>query len=300
MGYSGIELRHLRHFVALAEEMHFGRAARRCNISQPPFSVSIRQLEARLGLALVERTSHEVRLTTAGAAFYKEAGKVLSQFQQAADIAVRVNDGLQGVLKIGFFASMLNRGLDLAVAHFEKEFPAVGLQLIELSTAEQIPAVQWRQIQYGFVASAVVPAVLASQELLREPFMLCLPVDHPAPPRGSRALAYFRNEPFILFSRAFSPTYFDQVVSRCVVAGFHPNIVHEMRSWSTVVSCVSKGMGITVVPRSVAKANPPGVRFIDLGPSPVESIISGVWLKSEDRNAALRAWRRVVRRTFRV
>ncbi len=293
---NAIELRHLRHFMALAEELHFGRAAKRCNISQPPFSVSIQQLEAELGFALVERSSHGVRLTTAGAAFYEETGKALSQMKYACDVAERVNGGLEGVLKIGFFASMLHRGLDRAVAQFEASFPGVEVQLVELNTAEQIPALARHEIQYGFLHSESLPAEIESHELQREPFVLCLPASHPKAQRRKLKLQDVQNESFIFFARAYSPAYHDQVISLCVEAGFQPRIRYEARHWLTVISCVSKGMGISLVPRSLAHAGFPNLRFAEIGRSPIQSILRGGWLKSNADNAILAKWRVAVER----
>ncbi len=125
-----VELRHLRHFAALAEELHFGRAARRCNISQPPFSVSIRQLEDSLGFALVELNPQRVRLTAAGTAYHREIVKVIGQMERAERLARKVSAGLSGSIEVGFFASMLYRGLDQAVRVFCEECPEVGLHLV--------------------------------------------------------------------------------------------------------------------------------------------------------------------------
>ncbi len=302
---TAIELRHLRHFIALAQELHFGRAAQRCHISQPPFSVSIRQLEQALGFALVERSTHEVRLTAAGAAYYEEALKVVSQFERAHATAARVHQGMQGTLEVGFFASMLHRGLDRAVQVFGQSHPDVDLRLVELSTADQIPALQRHRIRYGFVHSTALPATVMSEELLCEPFVLCLPAAHPmaraAPKTGRRRaqavdLARFKDEPFVLFSRTFSPAYYDHVVSLCLSAGFHPRVRHEARHWLTVLACVSKGLGITLVPRSLVRSRYPDLCFADLQASPVASIVRGAWLASEADDPALRAWHAVVRR----
>lgn len=291
---NAIELRHLRHFIALSEELHFGRAARRCHISQPPFSVSIRQLEESLGFALVVRSTHEVRLTAAGAAYYEEALRVVSQLERAQVAATRVSQGLEGSLDVGFFASMLYRGLDRAVNRFRQEHPGVALRLIELSTADQIPALLRRRIQYGFVHTATLPEGVVSQELLGEPFVLCLPAGR-APSYASKArLEDFARENFILFSRAFSPAYYDQVVSLCVAAGFHPEISHEARHWLTVLACVSRGMGITLVPRSLAAGGFPGLAFLDLGETTVRSVVRCAWLQNEAEDPTLQAWHRVV------
>jgi len=293
-----IELRHLRHFVALSEELHFGRAAKRCNISQPPFSVSIQQLEENLGLSLVLRSTHEVRLTPAGAAYYEEACKVLSQLERGYLTAARYSQGLQGTLAVGSTASMLHRGLERAVELFEAQHPDVAVNLFELSTPDQISGLLRHRIQYGFIHSPVLPEAIESQELLREPFVLAVPSRHPAAAGKTDAevsLALFSQEPFVLFSRHYSPTYYDQVIALCLSSGFSPNIRHEARHWLTVLTCVSKGMGISLVPRCLTNAGYPNVIFLSLPTNPIESFIRGAWLRSEDAQPALTAWRQVVR-----
>ncbi len=296
---TGIDLRHLRHFIALAEELHFGRAALRCNISQPPFSVSIRQLEDSLGFALVERNTHEVRLTPAGAAFHQEAGKVVTQFDRAHITATRVHQGLQGTLDVGFMGSMLYRGLDRAVAAFRSAHPDVALRLVELSTSDQLPALLRHRIDYAFVHSATLPDVVESEELTREPFVLCVPASHPAAGQSNIQLRDFSGEAFVLFSRSYSPTYYDQVISICVSAGFHPRIEHEARHWLTVLALVSKGMGITLVPRSLATFGLPTIAFVKIDDHAVRSFVRGVWLKSANRDPALQAWHRSVQQEIK-
>lgn len=292
---TGIELRHLRHFVALAEELHFGRAARRCHISQPPFSVSIRQLEGALSVTLVERSSKEVRLTAAGRAYYEEALKVLRQVEQAATSADRAARGLNGTLMVGFFASMLFKGLSGAVRRFELEYPGVELKLLELSTAEQIPALLGRRIHYGFVHGAALPQALQSEPLVQEPFVLCLPADHEFATARRIELARLADEPFVIFSREFSPVYYDHVIAVCVSAGFHPRIRHEVRYWLTVLACVSRGLGVSIVPRSLSRAQLPGLAFVPIKTG-IQSSVRGAWLAGTDPDPARVAWHRVVRR----
>lgn len=293
----GIELRHLRNFIALAEELHFGRAAARCHITQPPFSVSIRQLESLLGYELVQRNSHEVRLTPAGSAYYHEANKVIAQLDYAQRLADRVNKGLQGVVRVGFFASMLYRKLDVAMSCFSERYPDVELQLVELNTADQIPALLRNQIDYGFVHSEAFPQEIDSCVLMKEPFVLCLPADHPEI-EGQVSLTEFRDTPFILFSRTFSPVYYDQVVSLCLAEGFHPEIKHEARHWLTVIACVAKGLGVTLIPESMIKGNFAGVKFKPISRKGVESIVRGAWRRANEPDAALLAWREVVSETI--
>lgn len=289
-----VELRHFRHFIALAEELHFGRAARRCNISQPPFSVSIRQLEESLGVTLVERSTHGVRLTAAGTAYHQELVKAVSQVERARRHAQQVGAGLRGSIEVGFFASMLYRGLDQAVRLFAVECPDVRLRLIELSTVDQIPALLGHRIHYGFVHTDALPQSIVSQELLRERFMLCVPCHHSRAGQGRVSLADLATEDFILFSRNFSPRYYDQVISICVSAGFHPEIRHEARHWLTVLACVSKGMGITLVPSSLARTDAPGLAFVEIEDGPVRSFVRGAWRSADADDPALQAWHRVV------
>jgi DNA-binding transcriptional LysR family regulator len=282
-----IDLRHLRHFIALAEELHFGRAARRCNMS-------IRQLEEALGFALVQRSTHEVRLTAAGAAYYEDAQKVLAQLERATLTATRANQGLDGSIEVGFFASMLYRGLDRAVKRFKQGHPGVALRLVELSTSDQLPALLRHRIQYGFVHTAALPEGVLSQVLWKEPFVLCVPEAHALAGKASARLADVAGSDFVLFSRAFSPAYYDQVVSLCVAAGFHPEIQHEARHWLTVLACVSRGLGVTLVPRSLANSGFFGVSFVPVEESGIESVLRGVWLQRGDTDPALAAWHATV------
>ena len=153
------------------------------------------------------------------------------------------------------------------------------------------------RIQYAFVHSASFPESVMSEELLREPFVLCMPSTHRAAGQPNVRLADFAQESFVLFSRVFSPTYYDQVVSICVGAGFHPEIRHEARHWLTVLALVSKGMGVTLVPRGLASYKLATLAFAEIEPSPVRSLVRGAWLASEAAEPALMAWHQAVLRT---
>jgi len=293
---NNIDLKQLKHFVALAEELHFGRAAKRCNISQPPFSLSIQKLEHELGFQLFQRSSHAVKLTNAGAAYYIEISKAIDQIDRSTEVALRVNNGYEGVLKVGFFTSMLFRGLDAAISTFQKEYPNVVLELIELNTAEQIEAIHKREIDYGFLHSEFAGEELEITELIREPFMLCLSSNHKTANKKFAALSDFKLEPFIIFTREKSPMFYAQVVTLCVQSGFNPIIRYQGRNWLTIISCISKDMGITLVPKSLSNTNLPGVSFIELKPSNMKSVVSSVWRKDNLENQALKNWHNSVLR----
>lgn len=296
MSNKNYELRHLRYFMALAEERHFARAAQRCNVSQPPFSVAIRQLENELGFELIDRTQMPLKLTPAGTAFYEETAKTMFQLQHAVQTAERYSQGLGGILKIGFFASMLCRGLPEVLKQMKHERPDLNIRLIELSSQEQIAALQRGMIDYGFVHSTVTAEKANFDLLLSEPFVLCVPDMHPAAQQSSVNLADFRHEEFVLFQRAVSSNYYDQVIALCVNAGFQPLINHEVRQWSTVISCVGNGLGIALVPRSLQRMNIDHVAFLSIEPGDIQSPLWGAWMEGTANNAALLALREAIKK----
>lgn len=251
MGADAIELRHLRFFVALAEELNFGRAAARCHVSQPPFSVAIRQLERHLGVTLVVRNSRQVTLTHAGDAFYGRAQRLLAQTNDAYALALSVSEGKRGKLRVGFHASMVYQGLGRMVKAMEHDEPLVEIELLEMPTQDQVHALLSGSIDVGFGHSTVVPDALASVPILNEPFMVCVPHNHPVLSAPRFGLDMLRDEGFISFWREASPAYFDRIVSLCVEAGFTPKVRHQVRQWTTVVAMVSQGMGVAIVPRSL-------------------------------------------------
>lgn len=286
MKENAIELRHMRFFVALAEELNFGRAAARCNVSQPPFSVAIQQLESYLDVALVVRNSRQVSLTAAGEAFYQRVQRVLAQSGDAYTLARRVSEGRKGILRVGFHASMLYRGLHEMVAAMERDEPLVEIELFEMPTLDQVQALLAGRLDVGFGHSTIVPEALSSITLLNEPFVVCLPPGHRALQVPIFALDMLKNEGFICFGRAASPTYFDRIVSLCVESGFTPNIRHQVRQWLTVVAMVAKGMGVAIVPQCLMRS---GIRAEFL-PLPGESIspVQCLWLKAQEQPLVLR------------
>jgi DNA-binding transcriptional LysR family regulator len=266
-----MELKQLRYFVAVAEELHFGRAARRLFISQPALSFDIRKFEEQLGVQLLERTNKAVSLTNAGNVLLEEARRLLEQADEVRRIAARSAHGLAGRLRIGFVNSMLYRGLPDAVRRFEADHPAVEVVLREMNTAEQVHALQRMQIDLGFAHWGRFPAEVQSELLFSEPFLCCLPVGHAQARKRRIDLAALAREPFILFPRSVSPHYHDQIIATCVEAGFSPQIRHEARLWQTVVTMVEFGMGVALVPSALGNAASERAVFRPLARNPYES-----------------------------
>lgn len=288
-----MELRHLRYFVVLAEELHFGRAARRLAISQPPLSVAIRQLEESVGARLFERNSKEVRLTPAGDALQVSARRLLRQAEEAALEARDVSQGSAGRLRIGFVGAMLYRGLPQALRKFQAQHPAVRITLAELNSGEQIAELLHDRLDVGFVHTSRMPAELRHALLVSEPFVACVPVGHRLARRRSVPIAGLRDEPFVLFSRSASPDYHERILAICADAGFRPEVRHEVRHWLSVVSLVSQGMGVALVPSALRHAALRGAVFRPLEEEVAHSDAYCVW-RDGPENAVVQGFLRAI------
>ncbi|KWC29704.1 LysR family transcriptional regulator [Burkholderia ubonensis] len=264
-----MELKQLRYFVAVAEELHFGRAAKRLFISQPALSFDIRKFEDALGVQLFARTSKSVALTNAGEVLLGEARRLLLQAAEAERLTVRSASGYAGRLRVGFVHSMLYRGLPDAVRRFEADHPGVEIVLSEMNT--QVQAIQRGQIDLGYAHWGHFPPEVDSTPIYAEPFVCCLPAGHPLARRRQVALAALADEPFILFPRDAAPHYHDLIIAQCVNAGFSPLIRHEARLWQTILSMIEFGMGVALVPRVLQQVKSDRLAFRPLKDAPLES-----------------------------
>ncbi|MCL1960841.1 MAG: LysR family transcriptional regulator [Desulfovibrionaceae bacterium] len=285
-----MEFRHLRYFLALADELHFGRAAQRLAISQPPLSWNIQQLEQSMGARLFVRNSKSVRLTEAGRAFAPAARALLTQADEAARLARDVQRGVSGMVRVGFVSSMLYRGLPRLLRAHQQNHPGIRIRSFEMNSQSQIVALSHDQIDVGFVHTTQAPSELSRAMFSSEPFVCCLPADHPRTRARRIAPADLQAEVFVMFSREASPDYHERVLSICAAAGFLPDIRHEVRHWLSVVSQVAHGFGVALVPKAVRRAAVAGAVFVPLKEVAVQSQVYCVWRQSDD-NAALLALR---------
>jgi DNA-binding transcriptional LysR family regulator len=259
-----IELRHLRYFVALAEELHFTRAARRLGISQPPLSQQIRQMEEALDTPLFDRARKRVALTEAGRMLLAEARATLAQAERAEMVARRAGRGELGELRVGLFASApLLPGFARTVLAFRQRLPDVRLALQEAPTLTQIEALQRRELEAGFLrlpAGAALPAGLQAVELAREELVVAMRRDHRLARRGGAVpIAALAEEPLIFFARSVGTTLHAQLTTLCRRAGFTPRIAQEARENSTLMGLVAAGLGVAVVPDSLSRIRVEGV-----------------------------------------
>lgn len=256
-----MEFRHLRYFLVLAEELHFGRAAQRLSMTQPPLTLNIQQLETAVGAQLFQRNSRGVRLTEAGQALVPAARALLDQAARVVREARDVGEGVSGTLQIGFAGTVLYRGLPNVLTEFGRAHPRLRTVLKELSSSEQLIELMNDRLDVGFVHTTRIPAGFAQVLVSSQPFVVCLPLGHRHASEVHVALGDLRGEPFALVSRTVSPDYHDRLLSMCAQAGFDPEIRYELRHWLSVVSLVSQGLGVALVPAALQSAGLPGVEF---------------------------------------
>lgn len=246
-----MELRYLRSFAMLAEELHFSRAARRLNLSQPPLSRQIALLEQELGTLLFRRSRRRVELTPAGHAFLARTNMLLQDLHAAAEEARRVASGEVGSLTLGMVGSAAYSILPAMLRAFRQRHPYVHLDFHSLTTTDQIKALLQGRIDVGLVRLPVKSDGIATHRLTAEPFVVALPRDHPLTRQRSVSLHALADEPFVISPREEAIGYYDDVVSHCKRAGFTPRFVHEARPFSMLIGLVGAGLGIAIVPASM-------------------------------------------------
>jgi DNA-binding transcriptional LysR family regulator len=245
-----VELRQLRYFVAVAEELHFRRAAERLHVSQPPLSTQIRKLEADVGVELLRRNRRGVELTVAGRTLLADARLLLEHADRATERARRAARGELGELRIGFVGSAIYAVLPEAVRTFRGRRPEVHISLRELPTEDQIEALRRDQIDVGFIRMAAAPEDLRMERVLREPVVAALPADHRLAAERAVGLGELDGESFVLFPRAQAPEFHDELTARLRHEGITARIAQEAPEMQTIIGLVAAGVGVSLVPAS--------------------------------------------------
>ena len=288
-----IEIRHLRYFVAVAETLHFGKAATKLGMAQPPLSQQIKKLERMLGYALFDRTTRGVRLTTVGQFFAERAMNVLAKMQDDVEMTRRVGAGKEGVLNVGFSGSVMFTALPKAIESYRRMRPSIELRLRELVTAEQIPALLDGSLAIGFLRDGEERQGLLLESILREPYIAVLPSRHKLARKKLLSPLDLKDEPFVLFARKMGNLAFDRTVACCEAAGFRPNIVQDAPQWPTVLRLVAAGLGVSLAPACVGNLMMPGVSYRKLRSRHWSSIDIG--MKSDLENPAAEVFLQIVR-----
>lgn len=284
-----IDLRLFRYFIAVAEELHFGRAAERLFIAQPPLSQQIQKLERELGVKLFHRTRRHVELTPAGQIFLEEAKRAIAQSQRAVDAARRAQRGEIGRLAVGFVGSATYQILAKPLHCFRRRYPDVEFHLQELTTGQQIVAIRNQTLDVGFVRPPINDPALSVKTLVEEEFMLAVAETHPLAGNSEIDLVEVSDHPFILYPRYIGPSLYDPVVSACQLAGFSPKVVQEATQMHTILSLVETGFGVALVPECVQASRWSGVAFKRLKQPAPKTSIALSWL-SGNRSTVLQCF----------
>ncbi|MDQ3698542.1 MAG: LysR family transcriptional regulator [Gemmatimonadota bacterium] len=301
-----MELRHLRYFVAVAEELHFGRAAERLHIAQPPLSRQIRDLEREVGTPLFERVPRGVELTPAGRAFLPEARLTLAQAERAQRTAQRAARGEIGRLRVGFVEAAIYSGvLPDVLGFFRMHLPNIGLSLFEMDSLQQAEGFREGRIDLGVLHSPPPDADrwLQVEPVYTDPLVAAIPHTHRLAGRKRVAIGDLAAEAFVLFSRHVAPGPYDDIIARCRSAGFSPRVVQEAAGWHTLAGLVGAGVGVTFVPQSLMSFQRPEVIYRPVRNLGVDMGMSAVWKRGEKspvRERFVTALRAVARARLRA
>ncbi|MBB3299131.1 MULTISPECIES: LysR family transcriptional regulator [Rhizobium] len=277
-----MELRHLRYFLAVAEEGNFTRAAAKLGIGQPPLSQQIRDLEREVGAALFHRVPHGAELTAAGAAFLGEAKASLAAAEKAKLAAQSANRGETGRLSLGFTASSaFNPVVSATIRRFRARWPDVRLALTEMNTLALMQKLEGGELDAAFMRPSLDdPAGVRLRRLPDEPMVIALPASHPLARRSKLPLAALADEPFILFPRLVGLSLYDDVVLACRKAGFELTVAQEAPQISSVVNLVAAELGVSIVPASISQIRLEGVAYRPIEGPPAVARLALAMLKT--------------------
>ena len=282
-----LELRHFTYFLAVAEELHFRKAAEKLFISQPGLSRQIKQMEGILETQLFERDKKKVSLTPAGHYLKKEVSYVLNHLANVERQLKLLGDGNRGELRIGFLGSAMQEVIPNLLLKIRDNFPGVKTSLEELSNNAQVDAVLNDSLDIGFVRLSRVPNTLEMETIYKDTFSLVLPERYPILTREFEGMHQFADDDFILFSQDYSPLYYETIMSICQDAGFKPKISHKSVHAQTIFKLVENHLGIAIVPTALQNGFQMRVKFIVLKNIPQRAELSVIW-KKEQTNPVLK------------
>ncbi len=281
-----IEYRHLRYFLAVAEDLHFRKAAERLFISQPGLSRQIKKLENYLGVVLFERHNRKVILTPAGEYLKRELSLHFKDLNDILDRAKLVHKGIRGHIRMGYVGSAMNGVIPNLLLKFKKEQTHVTFSLKEMDNQQQIMQLSTGDIDIGFVRTERVPRTLHLKPVLEEPFCLVLPKNHPISEFNFKNLFQLKDESFILFDPSYSPSYYEKVMQIFDDSGFTPIVSHNTIHASSIYRLIENNLGVSIVPKSLQEGYTTNVKFIELSKIQQRTVLSAVW-NQNNRNPVL-------------
>jgi DNA-binding transcriptional LysR family regulator len=272
-----IELRHIRYFLAVAEELHFRKAAEKLFISQPGLSRQIKLFEEELGVVLFERHNRKVVLTKVGEYLKVEFSLQIKTLSHTLENAKLLHDGKKGALKIGYVGSAMQDVIPNLLLRFEKNHPNILFNLKEIDNQKQIEGLLSFSLDVGFVRLERVPRTLEIKSILKENFCLVLPKNHLISENNFKNLAQFKEESFILFDSKYSASYYEKVMQIFDDCGFTPLISHNTIHSSSIFKLVENNFGISIVPKSLAQKRGHKIKFIELDMIAQKTTLSVIW-----------------------
>ncbi|KMY42751.1 LysR family transcriptional regulator [Peribacillus loiseleuriae] len=277
-----MELRHLKYFIAVAEELHFGRAAQRLQMAQPPLSHQIKQLENELDVLLFSRTKQRVELTKAGEVFLKRAYEILNRVHLACEEAKSIDRGEAGQLVLAFTGSIAFELLPLLLRRFQEQYPNINIVLRQLSSTEQMEALHDSSIHVGLLILPIESGSFHVEMLREEPFIVALPKTHRlATETEPIDVSILANEQFIMTPRKAGESYYDAIISLCQHAGFSPKKTQDALELHTALSFVASGIGIALLPSSIQFVKNDDIVYLQLKKSYTTCKIGAAWNKKE-------------------
>jgi len=294
-----VELRHVRYFVAVAEERSFTRAAERLSIAQSPLSQQIRKLERELGVELLTRTTRSVELTYAGSVFYERARLLLARSDEAMTDAKKAAEGQLGRLSLGFTGTATYELLPALVRAFQERNPDVQLELhSEMLTPAQAEALLEGRIDVGVLRPPVKAEGLVVEVVREEPLVVLMPTQHPLAGARTLSLEELADEPFISYPSNPPSSVYSVVVEAYRRAGFVPNVRHELAETASMVAMVAAGLGIALVPASVRQLRINGATYRRLD-SPEVMVQLALAYREGDVNPVVRRYLETARSVIR-
>lgn len=272
-----MELRVLRSFVTLAEDLHFGRASERLGIVQPALSMQIKGLEEELGVKLFIRDRHRVTLSPSGLLFLSGARATLDQAQFAVQQVQAGERGEIGRLRIGFISSVLPWYLPALIRRLHARFPKIELDLKDTATPDQLRGLHDKQLDFGFARLPIDEKGVEKADVLAEPFIVALPEGHPLADFAEIAPTYLSGQPCFLLARRFAPGFCDELLLALTRSGLIPRIERELGEYTTMLALIGAGMGVGILPKLAMTACPPGVTARPLVLPGCQSRVGLVW-----------------------
>ncbi len=272
-----MELKKLQYFLAVAEELHFNKAAIKLHIAQPPLSRQIQQLEKEVGAKLFERTKRSVKLTVAGEYLKKETVQLFEHINIIKQQISLINHGALGQLKIGYVGAVMHSLLPRVLKELRIQFPKVSTILSEMGNESQMVALKNGQLDIGFIRTPMAVDHITAIPIYRETFSIIISSDHPLGARDQVELRDLATEPFICFSRDCAPGMVDRIIGICNNAGFSPNKIHESSQINTILRLVESNLGYSIVPSSVCVGYNLKIKYYELTDIPEQAEISLIY-----------------------